>query len=240
MLRVLLAAVAGGIALQLWVIGSSYWLPRCMPAAPTPPLATAPPLAPTSSAGTAPAIAAETPTESESPIAPGISPAVAAPSEAIVVVDTATPVITDTPQEPAPLPPLPDRTNRAPVLPQLFVSLVWRNVGVAFLIGLIAALMAVALPAATPVWRQWSLVLLVGLFTALIGRAGELAAANKSPLDLFACIANHFGGVVIVATVAAAIARCRWLGPKPSYSRTSWHISLSWSRRYSLPSSTTG
>jgi len=203
MLRVLLAAVAGGIALQLWVLGSSCWLPSCLPAAAAPPIAPAAPISP------APAVAAPA-IEPESSIAPEPPAAAPATSEAFALVDTATPVITDTPQEPAPLPPLPDRKNRAPVLPQVFISVLWRNVGLAFFIGLVAALMAVALPAATPVWRQWSLVLLVGLFAALIGRFPELAGADQSPLALFACLANHFGGVVIVATVAAAIARCRW------------------------------
>jgi len=214
MLRVSLAAVAGGVALQLWVLGSSCWLPSCAPAAAAPPIASAAPISP------APAVAAPA-IEPESSIAPEPSAAAPAPAEPFVLVDTATPVITDTPQEPAPLPPLPDRKNRAPALPQVFISVLWRNVGLAFFIGLVAALMAVALPAATPVWRQWSLVLLVGLFAALIGRFPELASADKSPLALLACLANHFCGVVIVATVAAAIARCRWLTPQLNYSRTS-------------------
>jgi hypothetical protein len=126
-------------------------------------------------------------------------------------VDAATRAVAD----PAPgadtLPTVPDRHNRAPVaLTQAIVSAPWRNIGLALSVGLVAALMAVALPLTTPVWRQWSLVLLGGLFAALIGRYNELSAAEQSPLALCACVANHFGSVVIVASVTAFVARCRW------------------------------
>lgn len=90
----------------------------------------------------------------------------------------------------------------------------WQNVGLAFFVGLVAALMAAALPQATDLRRQCTLVVLMGVFTTLIGRFSDLLNPDEPRAELFACLANQFVGVALVATVAFAIARSRWPGPR--------------------------
>jgi hypothetical protein len=187
MLRILFAAIAGGAALQLWSFFSAAALPwPGLAAGPLPP--------PTMTASHAIAIE-DGEGEAESFFPSESSPVPASP----LVQSDSTPPTAFTRVSTVHL----DFDARAM---GLMIDLV---------IGLMAALAALALPVDTHWSRRAGLLVIGGLFAVLMGDLSQ-AAAMQWPLRYSAvlCI-DHFGAVVCVAAASSLVLFCPRLGRAP-------------------------
>ena len=190
MLRVVFAALAGGIALRLWALASTALLPWPVPAIGS----------------------VRHPIPSADVVAAPLPPEIAPPATDLrVQVDS---VEIDRSLQPpafgpAELPPIPNRRNGRSNVYRESAMPIWHRVGMDLAVGLTAALAALMIPASTTWFRQITLLVLGGLFAVLLADL-SLAARVDWPGDyLFVLCLDHFVSILLVAVVVTVTMRMR-------------------------------